>query len=507
MAIINSFISWLIKKRMHNIELFMNYPHEVQQEWLQKLLLAAQDTVIGKQYDFKSITSAEIFRQRVPIHTYEQLKPYIEQSMRGESNILWNTPTKWYAKSSGTTGSKSKYIPVTQESLEECHYNGGKDMLCIYCHNYPETMIFDGKGIALSGTHRPNEFQQDVLVGDLSAIIVENLPIWAEFHRVPSKQISLMDEWESKLEQTARATIDKNITNLSGVPSWMLLLLKRVLQIADKKDIHEVWPNLEVFFHGGVNFSPYKQQYLDIMPSKTINYFETYNASEGFFGLQDQKDSNELLLMLDYGIYYEFMPMSELGKENPKSLLLHEVDKNVNYALIISTNGGLWRYMIGDTIQFTSLSPYRIMITGRTKSFINVFGEELIEDNASKALEYACQRTHASTAEFTVAPFENEEGIINAHHWVIEFEKEPEDLEYFTELLDNALKTVNSDYEAKRYHNMLLKMPVVTSVKSGSFYTWMKQNHKMGGQHKVPRMSGNRIFIDEILTINLSENL
>ncbi len=389
MALLHSVLSWLLKKRYHQIELFMKYPHEVQDEWLKRLINNAKDTEWGRKYDYKSISNYNDFVSRVPINDYEGLKPYINRLRKGEQNILWNSEIKLFAKSSGTTADKSKFIPVSQEALEECHYKGGKDMLSMYCNNYPDTLLFDGRGLAMGGSHRITEINNEIYYdGDLSALIVEHLPTWAEFIRVPKKSVALMDEWESKIEKMATSTINHNVTNMLGVPSWTLLLVRRILEITGKNNLLDVWPNLEVFFHGGVNFEPYRKQFEEIIPSEKMQYMETYSASEGFFGLQDQANSDELLLMLDYGIFYEFMPMDQLESENPSALRLEDVELNTNYALVISTNGGLWRYLLGDTVKFTSINPYRIKITGRTKNFINAVGEELIVDNAIKALDY-----------------------------------------------------------------------------------------------------------------------
>lgn len=502
MPLINSVLYWYIKKRIHQIELFVKYPHDVQAEWFNRLIDTAKDTEWGKKYGYDSISNAEQFKERVPVSTYEEIKPYIDQLREGQQNILWPGEIKWFAKSSGTTGNKSKFIPVSLESLEECHYKAGKDMLSLYCNNFPNTALFSGRGLAIGGSHSISEISNtNYITGDLSAIIIENLPFWAEFIRVPKKSTALMDNWEEKIEMMADETIPHNLTSLSGVPSWLLLLLKRVLEKTGKSDLSEVWPNLEVYFHGGVNFDPYRDQFRQIIRSSSMNYMETYNASEGFFGIQDRSDSNDLLLMLDYGIYYEFIPVGQIGEEHPKSVGLDGVDTETNYAMVISTNGGLWRYMIGDTVKFTSLDPFRIRITGRTKNFINVVGEEVIVDNAEKALSIACKKCHAIVSEFTAAPvFYNEANRV-AHEWLIEFEKEPADLDYFTETLDNALKSLNSDYEAKRYHDMILRPPLVKKVPPSTFYNWLKLRGKLGGQNKVPRLSNNRVYIDEISKI------
>jgi hypothetical protein len=502
MALINSVLSWLMKKRFHQIELFMKYPHEVQEEWFKKLISNASETEWGRKYDYKSINGAKEYKERVPVNDYEALKPYINRLRKGEQNILWNSEIKLFAKSSGTTSDKSKFIPVSQEALEECHYKGGKDMLSIYFNNYPASRIFDGKGLSMGGSHRITEINNEIYYdGDLSALIVQNLPSWAEFIRVPKRSVALMDEWESKIEKMALSTINHDVTHILGVPSWTLLLMRHILEITGHKNLLEVWPNLEVFFHGGVNFEPYVNQFRELIPFNNMHYMETYNASEGFFGLQDKTDSDELLLMLDYGIFYEFMPMNQLGLDHPKTLTLDQVEKDVNYALVISTNAGLWRYLIGDTIKFTSLNPFRIKITGRTINFINAVGEEVIIDNAIKALAIACNKCNAIINEFTAAPVYFSSDKNAAHEWLIEFEKPPENIEYFAETLDNALKSLNSDYEAKRYHNMILRPPIVRQVPEKTFYNWLKQKNKLGGQHKVPKLANNRLYVDEILEL------
>lgn len=502
MQLLNSIASWWMKKRMHQIELFRKYPYDVQDECLRKLIDAAKYTVWGTAHDYESIFTPEQFKKKVPVQTYESLKPFIDRVRKGEQNILWNTDIKWFAKSSGTTNDKSKFIPVSQESLNDCHYNGGRDMISIHCDLNPETQLFTGKNLALAGSlvteHRGHYEMQH---GDLSAIVINNLPVWAEFFRAPELAIALMDKWDEKLEKIAQATMHENVVSLAGVPSWMLLIMKRVLEEAGKKSISEVWPNLEVYFHGGVSFAPYKEQFKTIFNKEDLNYLELYNASEGFFGIQDQRNSDELLLMLDYGIYYEFMPMEELDKEEPTTLSLYEVKPDTNYALIISTNAGLWRYMVGDTLKFTSLNPFRFKITGRTKHFMNAFGEEVMVDNADKAVAKACERTKAQIKEYSAAPVYMNQQESGAHEWVIEFEVNPNSMKQFTHELDEALKSINSDYEAKRYQGMILKTPVVHAVPRDTFYQWFKSKNKLGGQHKIPRLSNDRKYIEEILSI------
>jgi hypothetical protein len=497
-------MSWVMKQRLHQIELFMKYPHEVQQDWFRKLISAAKDTEFGRMYDFTSIYSVQQFKERVPIRNYDSMKPFIDRVRSGEQNVLWNTPIKWFAKSSGTTADKSKFIPVSEESLEECHFKAGKDMLSIYCSNNPNSQLFSGKSLTIGGSHQISQLNSDSYQGDLSAILMQNLPFWAQFVTTPNLSIALMNEWESKIEMMARATINENVTSLAGVPSWTLLLMKHILKLSNKKNLLEVWPNLELFFHGGVSFTPYREQFKALTPSSQMTYFETYNASEGFFGLQDQKNSEELLLMLDYGVFYEFLPMEWNHLENPKTLGLDDVKLDVNYALIISTNGGLWRYKIGDTIKFTSLSPFRIKISGRTRHFMNAFGEELIIENAEQALARACEKTNAIIKEYTAAPVFFADTKNGAHEWLIEFEKQPSDLNLFGDIFDNALKAINSDYEAKRYHNMLLKEPIIKSVPTFTFYHWLKSKNKLGGQNKVPRLSNDRKYIEELYELNPS---
>ena len=488
-----------MKQRVHQIELFIKYPHDVQMEWFKKLIVSAKDTEFGKQHDFKNVKNYEQFISKVPVRDYEGLKPYIDRMMMGEQNILWNSEVRWFAKSSGTTSDKSKFIPLSQESMEECHFKGGKDMLAIYCNNYPETRIFSGKGLTLGGSHQINVKSGNTWFGDLSAIIMEHLPVWVEYMRTPDLSIALMSEWESKLERIAHHTLEEDVTNLAGVPSWMLILIQRILEIKGTNNLLDVWPNLELFMHGGVSFTPYIEQYKKIIPSDQMHYLETYNASEGFFGIQDQTDSSEMLLMLDYGIFYEFIPAESSHLENPPVIWLQDVEKNVNYVMLITTNAGMWRYQIGDVIRFTSIHPYRIKISGRTRHYINTFGEELIVENADKALAVACEKTGAIVREYTAGPVFMESDSNGGHEWLIEFEKQPDSLGYFGEILDNALKTLNSDYEAKRYKNITLRMPVIRSMENGTFYNWMKNRGKLGGQNKVPRLANDRKYLEEIL--------
>lgn len=498
MAIVNSILKWIMKKRMHQIELFKKYPNEVQEEWLQDLINTAQATEWGKKYDFESISSVETFKERVPIQTYDTLKPYIERMLKGEPNILWPSPIKWFAKSSGTTADRSKFIPVSQEALEDCHYAGGKDLISIYCHNRPDNNIFEGKGLVLGGSHQINELGK-TSSGDLSAIIVQNLPFWAEYHRFPDLELTLNPNFEEKIEKIAHLSLKENITSLSGVPTWNVVLAKRILEISGKSNLLEVWPNLEFYYHGGVSFKPYREQFKKLIPSDDMYYLENYNASEGYFAIQDLPDSDEMLLMLDYGIFFEFLPMENLYDEHPKTLGLSEVELGKNYALIITTNAGLWRYMIGDTVKFTSLDPFRIHVSGRTKQYINTFGEELIVDNAEDAIGAACKETGAIVKDFTAGPVYFQDKEAGAHEWIVEFDKYPDNVQHFFKIMDDTLRQINSDYDAKRFNNLALKEPLVHIAKEGLFYSWMKERGKLGGQNKVPRLSNDRVFLDSIL--------
>ncbi|MES2567329.1 MAG: GH3 auxin-responsive promoter family protein [Bacteroidota bacterium] len=500
MAILNSIASWLMKKRMHQIELFMKYPDDVQEEWMHDLIDKAKDTEFGRQYDFKSINNYFQFKNQIPIQDYESLKPLIERTRRGEQNLLWHSDIKWFAKSSGTTD-KSKYIPVSTEFLDGCHYNGGRDMITFHCINNPDTKLFTGKSLALGGSFKTDDFgDYQSYHGDVSAIIIQNLPKWAEYFRAPDVNIALMDNWEDKLEQMANSMANENVTNLAGVPSWMLVLIKRILEIKKVDTLREVWPNLEVYFHGGVSFTPYRELFDKLFNNDQVGYLQLYNASEGFFGIQDEPNSNEMLLMLDYGIFYEFIPVSEIDKEFPKTYNLSEVQKDKDYAMLITTNAGLWRYKIGDTIRFTNLVPYRFIITGRIKQFINAFGEELMVHNAEQALKAACEKTRAHITDYTVAPvfMDDHKG---SHEWLIEFEHEPGNLDFFRSVLDDTLKQVNSDYEAKRFNNYILHLPIIRIMPKGTFYKWLKANNKLGGQYKVPRLSNDRKIVEEILKI------
>ncbi|BBE18337.1 auxin-regulated protein [Aquipluma nitroreducens] len=504
MPVINSIINWVNFKRIYQIELFKKHPHEVQREVLFELLEKAANTEFGLKYKFKTISSEKEFRERVPVQGYDDIKPTVERMMLGEKNLLWPGETKWFAKSSGTTNEKSKFIPVSKDSLEDVHIRGGRDVMAIYLKNNPDSGLLSGKALTLGGSHKVNNYNNNSYYGDLSAIIIENIPFWTDFYRTPSTEISLLEEFEEKIEKIIEYSLDENVTSFAGVPSWYLVLLKRVLEVTGKSNILEVWPNLEVFTHGGVKFEPYREQYEKLIPSANMHYMETYNASEGFFGIQDDPDKKDMLLMLDYGIYYEFIPMDEFRADSLNTISLEDVEIGKNYAMVISTNGGLWRYLIGDTVRFTQRYPFKFVITGRTKHYINAFGEEVIIDNAEKAFQIACERTSAIISEYTGGPIYMKDHQKGAHEWIIEFEKKPNDLDHFIQLFDGALKTINSDYEAKRHKSLSLEMPHVIVAKPGLFYEWMKSRGKAGGQNKIPRLANDRQYLDQLIELNQS---
>lgn len=500
LTIINSFASWFLKKRIHQMELFIKYPHDVQNELLMNLVKSCEQTVFGKQYDFSSIKNYNTFAERVPVITYEEMEPYIEETRKGKQQIFWHSDIKWFAKSSGTTNAKSKFIPVSQESLEDCHYKSSKDLLSLYLNNNENSQLFVGKSLRLGGS---KELYQDnkTYFGDLSAILISNMPFWAEFSSTPSNKVSLMSDWNQKLDAIIDEALKENVTSLAGVPSWMLVLLQQTLERTHKNNLHELWPQAEVYFHGGVSFEPYKKQYQSLFPNNEFKYYEIYNASEGFFAIQDLNFSNELLLMLDYGIFYEFIPMDTFGKSNQKTIPLSEVEINKNYAIVITTNAGLWRYLIGDTVRFTSINPIRIKITGRTKHFINVFGEELMIENTETAISKTCMLLDCEVTDYTVAPIFMTQNQKGGHEWMIEFKKPPQCIETFTELLDKNLQEINSDYEAKRFNNMTLNRLKVNVARPQLFYDWLKSQNKLGGQNKIPRLSNDRHYLEELLDI------
>lgn len=499
-ALFNTVVNWFIRQRIDQIENFKRNPIETQHGVLFSQLYHAENTDYGKIHGFSSIATYEDFKRNVPIVTYEDFEPYIEKARQGKQDVFWPGYIRKFAKSSGTTNAKSKFIPISEESLEDCHYKAGKDLLSIYANNHPENSLFLNKNLRLGGSAELYE-DFNTKFGDLSAIMIENLPFWVEITTTPSKKVSLMSEWESKLKAIVSEVKDEEVGSITGVPSWMMVLLQRTLKETGHSTISELWPNLEVFFHGGISFKPYRDQYSKII-GKEINYYEIYNASEGFFAIQDRHKSDEMLLMLDYGIFYEFIPMDTFHNADRQAVPLAEVELGKNYAMVITTNSGLWRYLIGDTVKFTSLSPFRIKISGRTKHYINAFGEELMIDNVEAALSKACAETKACICDFTGAPVFMKDGDSGAHEWIFEFTESPDDLERFTDIFDDELKALNSDYEAKRYNNMTLKRPVVHVAKPQLFYNWMSSRGKLGGQNKVPRLSNDREYIDPILEMN-----
>ena len=502
MGVLNNIFKWIILERIKEIDEFSRNPHSKQEKLLDYLVQNSANTEWGKLYDYKQIRSYKDFAEKVPLQDYNSLKPYIERMMVGEQNIVWPTDINWFAKSSGTTDDKSKFIPVSKESMMDCHYKAGKDMYAMYYNQYPNANLVDGKSLVLGGSHQVNKLNENSFYGDLSAVLMQNLPTWAEAKRTPVLSIALMDNWEQKIEKMARAILKQKVTNVLGIPTWTTILFRRILEMTGKNNISEIWPMLEFYVHGGVSFDPYRSLFKELLPSDNMHYMETYNASEGFFAIQDSPLANDMLLMLDYGIFYEFIPVDGSSQHENTPTSLEDVELNRNYALVISTNSGLWRYKIGDTVRFTSKDPYRIKISGRTKHYINAFGEELMIENAEKALAIACEQTNSIIADFTAAPvFFSRDGN-GAHEWLIEFEKDPQDFQEFVWHLDETLKQLNSDYEAKRFKDMALQGPIVRKLIKGTFYEWMKKRGKLGGQNKVPRLSNSREFVDDILAFS-----
>ncbi len=507
MSLTNIAEKLFFRARQHELERHFNDAEAMQAEVLDYLVARGKNTEYGRNHLFGTIKGYEDFAQNIPVNTYEELKEDIDRMRHGESNVLWPGQVKWYAKSSGTTNDKSKFIPVSADGLKQIHYQGGKDVVAFYLENNPASRVLDGKALILGGSHSPNYNLTDSLVGDLSAILIENINPLANLVRVPKKQTALLSDFEVKRDRIAHETLRSNVTNLSGVPSWMLSVLVRVMELSGKQHLEEVWPNIEVFFHGGIAFTPYREQYKKLITKSSMHYMETYNASEGFFGIQNDLSDPAMLLMLDYGVYYEFIPMDEYGSDNPTVVPLAGVEVGKNYAMVISTSCGLWRYVIGDTVSFTSKNPYKFVITGRTKYFINAFGEEVIMDNAEKSLDAACKQTGAEVLEYTAAPVFMDDKARCRHQWLIEFSKEPADMNEFAYLLDAKLQSINSDYEAKRFHDITLQQLEVVKAKPGLFSEWLKKKGKLGGQHKIPRLSNSRKNIDELLEMNNKQSV
>lgn len=501
MKFLSPAISKFVRLRLNAIDQWMEHPLETQRHVLQHLMTEGQNTEFGRKFNFNNTYHIRDFKAAVPIHTYDDLKPWIDRMLQGEENILWNTPVEWFAKSSGTTSDRSKFIPLSQQSLDENHYQGSKDLLTLYYHHHQESDLLTGKGLVLGGSHQVGQINEDIKFGDLSAVLLQNTPFWGEWIRTPELSIALLDEWENKIEQLAQSTIRENVTSVSGVPTWTLVLFKRILEITGKKTIKEVWPELELYIHGGVSFTPYRNQFEKIV-GPGVRYLETYNASEGFFAAQSHEDEDGMLLYLDHGIFYEFMPIEAYGMENPETIGLADVEIGKNYAPVISTTGGLWRYLIGDTIQFTSRYPFRIKVSGRLRHYINAFGEEVMVENTDKAIAMACAETGAMVTDYTAAPVYFSENSNGAHEWLVEFETAPENLESFADLLDNALRQVNSDYDAKRYKDIALQRLLIHQLPKGHFNEWLRSKGKLGGQHKVPRLSNDREVLEEILNMH-----
>lgn len=499
MAVLSTMMNWYFRKRLASMETAVKNAAEVQLNVLKRLVSDARDTEWGRMHDFKSIQNYNDFKNRFPLQDYETLKPHIERIMQGVPDVLWPGEIIWFAKSSGTTNDKSKFIPVSYETLEECHFMGGKDILTYYCLNEPESSVFDGKSLLIGGSHKINSFNENSFYGDLSAVLMNNMPTWANLLKTPDKSIALMDDWELKLEKMARQVIHENVTSISGVPTWTIVLMEKLMAMKGVNNISEVWPNLQLYIHGGVSFTPYRDRFRQLIKSEDMRYMETYNASEGFFGLQNDLSDPSLLLMPDYGIFYEFVKVSDLGSEFPPTCLLGEVETGVNYAVVISNSSGLWRYQLGDTIAFSSTAPYKFLITGRTKLFINAFGEEVVIENAERAIAHACRVTDSKVRDYTAAPVFMDQDEHAGHEWLIEFEKAPHSIQDFAVALDAKLKEVNSDYEAKRHKDIALKMPRIQSVPDNTFYNWLKKKGKLGGQHKVPRLSNDRALLEDIL--------
>ena len=500
MKLLSPAISRLARFRNWHIDHWIEQPIDTQREVLQDLVTHGQYTEFGRKHGLENTFTIRQFKERVPIQDYEMLKPYIERMMQGEENLLWNTPISWFAKSSGTTHDKSKFIPVSQESLEDGHFQASKDVLSLYYRKQEDSDLLTGKGLIVGGSHQISQLNEEIQFGDLSAVLLQNTPIWANWIRTPDLSIALMDEWETKIERLAEATIREDVTSIAGVPTWTLLLIRRILEITGKQQLKEVWPQLELYIHGGVSFTPYREQFEQLIGAG-CKYLEIYNASEGFFAAQDDLSCEGMLLFLNHGIFYEFMPIEEYGKTQPITVGLNEVVLGKTYAPVISTNGGLWRYLIGDTIRFTSLFPFRVIVNGRLKQYMNAFGEEVIADNADKAIQQACTASGAIVIDYTAAPvYFSDEGN-GAHEWLIEFVTPPADISEFTQLLDTALQQINSDYEAKRHKSIALRIPTVRQLPAGLFNRWLKSKGKLGGQHKVPRLSNERQYINEILQL------
>lgn len=493
----------LFMRRIKVVERYADYGDIIQQSLLRNLLTSCAKTEIGRKYDFASIDSYAKFKERIPIHSYEDLRADIMRMVNGESDILWRGVVRNYAQSSGTSDGKSKYIPISKESFKECHYQGGFDVVAHYFNMNSASRMFSGKGFILGGSFA-NEIaiHKGVCVGDLSANLINNINPLVNLVRVPDKNVALMVDWEKKLPALVNASRKANVTNISGVPSWFLTVIKEVIKAEGCKNIHDVWPNLEVFFHGGISFTPYREQYSHICDNSKMHYVETYNASEGFFAIQSSCDTNAMLLLLDVGVFYEFIPLAEVDTENPQAIPIWEVEIGHTYALLITANNGLWRYMIGDTVRIEQTAPVKIRIVGRTKHYINAFGEELMVHNADDAIAAASAKCNVSVLNYTVAPVYASDNLRGHHQWLIEFAEIPDNISNFARVLDDELQKVNSDYEAKRYKGIFLDTLTIVEARKGVFNDWLASTGKLGGQRKIPRLSNNREFIESMLELN-----
>ena len=487
-------------RRQKAIEKYASSAREIQLKVLSRLVSTAAGTAYGCAHGFGSVRSYADFAKQVPVNSYEELKGDIERMRLGAADLLWKGKVRYYARSSGTTADRSKFIPVSDAGLKDTHYAGGFDSVALYFRNYPDSRLFSGKGLILGGSFAPEFCNPHSKSGDLSAILIDNVSPFVNLFRVPSREVALLSDFEKKRDLIARAILSEPVTNLSGVPSWMMSVLNRVLELSGKDDISEVWPMLEVFFHGGVAFTPYRERYKAMISSPGMHYMETYNASEGFFGIQDDPLDRAMLLMIDYGVFYEFIPMDGfMAGDYSGTVPLWGIEPGVNYAMVITTSGGLWRYLIGDTVIFTSRDPYKFIISGRTKNFINALGEEVIVDNAEKAVKAACEATGADVREYTAAPLFAPDGKGFVHQWLVEFRRAPASLEAFTDALDKELRAVNSDYDAKRSKDIVMQKPQVLVARENQFDDWLASRGKLGGQHKIPRLCNDRKIMDELL--------
>ena len=502
MDLITSLIYKAMSYRLRKIERYTVDSDSIQSAQLAQVLKRFNGTAYSSKYTKEPILSYEEYRKSVPIVEYEEIRTFVEEMLKGKRGELFSEKCQWFATSSGTSGGRSKYLPVPNSHLRQCHYRGASDTLWLYLETRPDSQFFKYKSLVIGGSHSPSQYGKETDTGDLSAILIQNMPLLGQLYRVPSKRTLLMGEWISKMQKIVEEVHTADVGSLSGVPSWMLETIMAILEKTGKQNLSEVWPNLEVFFHGGISFEPYRDKYRAIIPSDRMQYRETYNASEGFFGIQNDPLDKSLLLMQDYGIFYEFIPMSRFDDPERIAIPLCDVKMGVNYAMVVSTLGGLYRYVIGDTIQFTHLSPYKFIITGRTASYINAFGEELMVHNANDAISKVASDMGLSVLEYTAGPRFNLDKANGYHEWIIEFDKAPSDPAVFMSNLDQELRKVNSDYDAKRYADMALLMPKLIIAKKNLFKEWLVAEGKLGGQHKIPRLKNDASLLDKLIQLN-----